>query len=147
MNDQDPQENKVPEVTSSHAFAQAMKTRCLMAICIAVVAYSAFPELHREEPGRLSFFDLVFSFFITIATYVWFRFDAFQRAYRPSLLLKISIVLLLFVALLYYLFRSRPKEERLQAIINLLIFILMLFGLSLLGLFVGNLMDKVVEIM
>lgn len=63
----------------------------------------------------------------------WYWLDSQRRSYRRSPLLSIAIVAVSFVAVPYYLVRSRAKGERLKAIGRLFGFVALLIVAMLAG--------------
>jgi hypothetical protein len=57
---------------------------------------------------------LAFSFLI----FTWYRRDSDERQYRRSRWLNIGIILLTPVAVPYYLLRSRPRGQKLRALLK-----------------------------
>ena len=55
-----------------------------------------------------------------ILIYFWFSQDVIQRAYRPSLLLRVGVLLLSVFALPYYFFRARGAAGGAMAIMLML---------------------------
>ncbi len=84
------------------------------------------------EPEWLAVVTTVLS---TLLIFWWYWSDSTGRAYRRSLLLNVAVVALTFVAIPYYLARSRVTGERFPAFARLLGFV----ALTLLALFAGGL--------
>lgn len=57
---------------------------------------------------------------VSVLIFWWYWTDSTLRSYRRSPLLNVAVVSLAFLAIPYYLVRSRPRGERLKAILRLL---------------------------
>ncbi len=68
-------------------------------------------------------------------TFAWYRLDSDSRAFKRTPLLSIAVVGFGFVALPYYLFRTRGLR---QGAIATIIFIIVMIGYSAMG-YVGQL--------
>lgn len=67
-------------------------------------------------PGYRSLGAILAALLLSIATFVWFRADSFQRSYRRSTSLDIAFVGLTLFVLPYYLIRSRGLKTGIMAI-------------------------------
>jgi hypothetical protein len=63
----------------------------------------------------------------------WYWADSTSRSYRRSPLLNVAVIAVAFVAVPYYLVRSRPRGQRLRAVAGLLGFVAMLVVALLIG--------------
>lgn len=55
---------------------------------------------------------------VTLAIYLWFRADSNERNYRRTASLGGAIILVSFVAVPYYLYRSRPAGAKGKALLR-----------------------------
>jgi hypothetical protein len=69
-----------------------------------------------KVPGYGSIGAVAGVLLLSIATFIWFRADSFQRAFRRSPTLDVAFVGLTVLALPYYLIRSRGLKAGLMAI-------------------------------
>jgi hypothetical protein len=67
-------------------------------------------------PGYDSIGGVAGALLLSIATFIWFRADSFQRSFRRSTALDIAFVGLTALVLPYYLFKSRGLKAGLKAI-------------------------------
>jgi hypothetical protein len=85
---------------------------------------SAYLEAHgiREPPWSVLSTSMGFSLLV----FWWYWADSTSRSYRRSPLLSVAVVAVAFVAVPYYLFRSRQKGQRLRAVASMLGFVALL---------------------
>ena len=77
--------------------------------------------------------DLIWAFAFGGASFAWYYFDALQVRFKRSKLLDVLVIALAFLAIPYYLFRSRPKGKRLRAVGLCLGFIVILIVATVVG--------------
>jgi hypothetical protein len=75
-------------------------------------------------------------------TFAWYWSDSEARRYKRSPFLSIAVAALGFIAVPYYLFRSRHKGERLMAIGRFLGFGLLLMAVIIAGSYSGFLLGS-----
>ncbi len=94
---------------------------------------STYLEAHgiREPNWSVVSTSIAFSLLI----FWWYWADSTLRSYRRSPLLNVAVIAVAFVAVPYYLLRSRPRGQRLWAVAGMLGFI----GLLIVALFIGAL--------
>ncbi len=94
---------------------------------------STYLETHgmREPQWSVITTSLAFSLLI----FWWYWTDSTLRAYRRSPLLNVAVIAVAFVAIPYYLIRSRPRGQRLRAVASMLGFV----ALLVVALFIGAL--------
>jgi hypothetical protein len=94
---------------------------------------SAYLEAHgiREPQWSVIGTSIAFSMLV----FWWYWSDSESRSFRRSPLLNVAVVAVGFVAIPYYLLRSRAKGQRVRAIVSMLGF----FVLLVVALFVGAL--------
>lgn len=63
----------------------------------------------------------------------WYRTDSTLRSYRRSPLLNVAVVAVGFLAVPYYLLRSRERGQRLRSFMKMLGFIVLMIGAMLVG--------------
>jgi hypothetical protein len=99
-------------------------------------ADSYFLKHHLKGPDALAalFFALILAL-----TYVWYYYDSIERSYARSRGLNLGIILLAVVAIPYYVARSRPRGQRLKAILRLIGFALCYLICAVLGLLLAGL--------
>jgi len=103
----------------------------LAALAVAIGAFSAVADARQtdEPPAWTLLYNLAFG----ALTFAWVHFDSLGRPYRPSLLLKLGVVLLAAVALPWYLVRSRAGRARWAALARLAGFFVLLVIAATLG--------------
>ena len=84
---------------------------------------SAYFDAHgiREPNWSVVSTSIAFSLLV----FWWYWADSTSRSYRRSPLLNVVVVALGFVAIPYYLLRSRPSGQRLKAIASMLGFLVL----------------------
>lgn len=78
----------------------------------AVMRYLQY--LHNENGVQILLLNA--RWFVLILTYFWFVCDRSLRNYTGSALLMLTVIILPFIGIPYYLFRSRPIGHRLIAL-------------------------------
>jgi hypothetical protein len=108
-----------------------MDPRTPLYACFAILAlggaFSGYYIASDSGPPRLIEFTMMVTSSVLI--YVWYYLDAAQRRYRRTLLLGGGVIMLPFVAVPYYLARSRARGERFKAVLKF-------FGLGVLSIVV-----------
>jgi hypothetical protein len=94
---------------------------------------SAYFEAHGIREPQWSVVGTTMAF--SALVFWWYWTDSTSRLYRRSALLNVAVVGVGFIAIPYYLLRSRPRGQRTKAIVGMLGF----FVLLVLALFVGAL--------
>jgi Flp pilus assembly protein TadB len=89
----------------------------LLALAAAIGTSSAIADARETVEPPL--WTLAYNLGFGALTFAWVHFDGRRRGYRPSLLLKLGVVLLAIVALPWYLLRSRRGGERWLALARL----------------------------
>ena len=102
---------------------------CLFATIVLYAAFIGYYGAHDRDPPKI--IDLAGSLGVLVLTYVWYYFDAAERAYQRTAPLGAAIILVSIVAVPYYLLRSRPKGMRAKALLRLL-------GFGLAALVIGS---------
>ncbi|MCU0951138.1 MAG: hypothetical protein MUC68_08735 [Burkholderiaceae bacterium] len=88
-----------------HRLAARRVLWALLALAAAIGVSAAVADARRtDEPALLT---LAYNIGFGALTFAWVHFDSLRQGYRPSLLLKVGVVLLAVVALPWYLLRSR----------------------------------------
>ena len=67
-------------------------------------------------PGYGSIGAIAGTLLLSIATFIWFRADSFQRSFRRSVTLDIAFVGITIIVLPYYLIKSRGLKAGIMAI-------------------------------
>ena len=67
-------------------------------------------------PGYDSIGAIAGALLLSIATFMWFRADSFQRSFRRSATLNVAFVALTMLVLPYYLIKSRGLKAGMMAI-------------------------------
>jgi hypothetical protein len=102
-----------------------------------VVVAAAFAFIHGVHIARGTtqpeYLQVISSVLFGALTFLWFWIDSEARSFKRSLLLNVAIVGLAFVAVPYYLIRSRGEGERLIAIAKLIFFVVTLFIAIMIG--------------
>jgi peptidoglycan/LPS O-acetylase OafA/YrhL len=103
----------------------------LAALAFAIGASSAAADARQvdEPPAWTLLYNLGFG----ALTFAWVHFDSIGRRYRPSLLLKLGVLLLAVLALPWYLLRSRQGGARWLALARLAGFFVLLVAAASLG--------------
>lgn len=85
---------------------------------LALAALSGAVEgyAYSHDGTAPKLFDFGISVAVMILSYLWYRRDAISRQYRGSVLLGGTVILVNFVGIPYYLFRSRPRGARVKSI-------------------------------
>jgi hypothetical protein len=85
---------------------------------------SAYLEAHRihEPPWSVAGTSIGFSLLI----FWWYWADSTLRSYRRSPLLNVAVVALAFLAIPYYLLRSRQQGQRVVAVVKMLGFVVLI---------------------
>ncbi|GAA0743428.1 hypothetical protein LRH25_06280 [Ideonella azotifigens] len=100
--------------------------RALILFFIAVVVYGAlggyFASVNAPLPKPL---ELLFTIGLAVLVYVWYYLDAAERRYKRSVLLGGAVIVLSVVAVPYYLVRSRPKGQRIKALLGFVGFLVL----------------------
>ena len=94
---------------------------------------SAYLEAHGMREPNWSVVGASVGFSVLI--FWWYWVDSTLRSYRRSPLLNVAIVAAAFVAIPYYLLRSRQKGQRVVAVVRMLGFV----ALLVVALFIGAL--------
>lgn len=77
------------------------------------------------------------AFFLSVATFVWFRTDSYQRSFHRSAALDVAFVGLTLIVLPYYLIKSRGLRSGLKAMAaGFSIYVLNIFATAIGALFV-----------
>lgn len=92
---------------------------------------SAYLEAHRIREPTWSVVST--SIACSLLVFWWYWTDSALRSYRRSPLLNVAVVAFGFVAVPYYLLRSRPRGQRLKAMVCLLGFFVLLVAALFIG--------------
>jgi len=99
-----------------------MKSKTPLYAYFAILAtcgvIAGFFVASNVNPPRLIEFAMMVS--TTVLLYVWYYLDATERRYRRTVLLGGGVIMLPFIAVPYYLARSRAPGTRLKAILKFL---------------------------
>lgn len=88
-------------------------------------------------PGFDSMGAIAGALFLSIATFVWFRTDSYQRSFRRTATLDVAFVGLTLIVLPYYLIKSRGLRSGLKATAaGFSIYVLNIFATAIGALFV-----------
>jgi len=113
--------------------------RTLIAILLGITtvggvdAYLAGNKI--PEPG---WWFISSTIVLNILVFSWYHFDSNARYFRRSMWLNVAVVGVAFIAIPYYIFRSREKGMRAKALFKLFGFSLLCLGFSALGSFLGG---------
>lgn len=88
---------------------------------------------YDRDPPRV--IELLFIASTVVLLYLWYYFDAEEHHFKRTSLLGGCIVLFSIITVPYYLVRSRPRGQRLRALVKFFGLLL----LSVLAVFVGGL--------
>jgi hypothetical protein len=92
-------------------------THALIALVAVMAALSSVLSfLDTKGIAEPRWLQVGSTFVFSALTFAWFWLDSEFRSYKRSPFLSISVVALGFIAVPYYLIRSRPKGERGRAI-------------------------------
>jgi peptidoglycan/LPS O-acetylase OafA/YrhL len=75
---------------------------------------------------------------VSFLAFLWYRSDSDERNYKRSSLLNICIIFLVMFAMPYYLLRSRPRGEKLRALLRCLGFAALMVLSTALGSVLGG---------
>jgi hypothetical protein len=86
-----------------------MRNPKVIVLLLLVIAALADGVAHQLTSPReiLGPSDIAFMFVATFLTFLWYRFDSDQIAYRRTPWLNVSVIAISLLALPYYFFRSR----------------------------------------
>ena len=105
----------------------------LLVYIAALSAMASYLEvMHIAEP---QWSVILTSLLASSLIFWWYWTDSTLRAYRRSPLLNVAVIAVAFVAIPYYLIRSRPSGQRLRAVASMLGFV----ALLVVALFIGAL--------
>lgn len=97
-------------------------------------------DAHAMAPGtRASLLPLASALALSYLSFCWYRLDSEARGYRRSRWLNSGVVALTLVAIPYYLARSRPRGQKLRALLRLIGFFLLQCLAAFVGALVGTL--------
>lgn len=75
---------------------------------------------------------------ISFLGFLWYRIDSDERDYRRSAGLNIAMIFLAYVAMPYYLLRSRPRGQKLRALAKCLGFAVLMVLFAALGMLLSG---------
>jgi phosphatidylglycerophosphate synthase len=79
---------------------------------------------------------------VSFLSFLWYRIDSDERNYTRSRWLNIAMIVLAIVAMPYYLLRSRPKGQRMRALLKCLGFaVLMVVSTAVGAVLSGNALE------
>jgi hypothetical protein len=109
-----------------------MKTRqALIALLVGFFVAGAgdayFAATHVREPG---WWVISSTIALSLMIFAWYYFDSELHAFKRSKWLNIAVVGFAFFAIPYYVFRSREKGLRARALLKLVGFAALCFGLQ-----------------
>lgn len=96
----------------------------LLALAVTIGVSSAVSDARQTDEPPL--WTLAYNLGFNALTFTWLYFDSLGRGYRPSLLLKVGVLLLAAVAVPWYLLRSRTGSARWIALARLAGFFVLL---------------------
>lgn len=112
---------------------QSLLSLLLLAALLGAIS-GRYVTLHRPEPVVLAgVFELVSSFVL----FNWYYSDSNARDYLRSRWLNVAVILLGWLAIPYYLVRSRPRGKKLRALVKCLGFAVLSGAVAMLGIGVG----------
>jgi CDP-diglyceride synthetase len=76
---------------------------------------------------------IVTMLFSSLLVFWWYWADSTSRSFRRSPLLNVAVVAVAFIAVPYYLLRSREKGQRLKAISRMFGFLLLIVAAVMVG--------------
>ncbi len=79
----------------------------LLALCVVSIATGVLAVILKGYPSIRPFYVCSYYGLNLLFIFMWFRYDTIARQYQTSMLLRIGIIVLPFVALPVYFFRSR----------------------------------------
>ena len=93
--------------------------RCIAMFFASLATYGGvagyFIRANTNSPGIV---DLLFALIFAVVLYLWYYFDAKERTYKRTTILGGAIIMLPFIAIPYYLFKSRPHGVRVGSILR-----------------------------
>ena len=92
---------------------------------------SAYLDSHGIREPNWSVVSTSIGF--SLLVFWWYWVDSTLRSYRRSPLLNVAVVAVSFVAIPYYLLRSRQKGQRLMAVVRMSCFVALLVAALVLG--------------
>lgn len=109
---------------SAHATHARRALWALVGLALTIGASSAAVDARQVEEPPV--WTLLYNLGFGALTFAWVHFDSLRRDYRPSLLLRVGVVLLAAVALPWYLVRSRRGRQRWLSLLRLAAFFVVL---------------------
>jgi hypothetical protein len=103
----------------------------LLGLAFAIGASTAVAD--ARQTGEPPVWTLLYNLGFGALTYAWVHFDSLRQGHRPSLLLRLGVVLLAAVALPWYLIRSRRGSARWIALVRLAGFFALLVVVATVG--------------
>lgn len=99
----------------------------LVCFFVAGVGDAYFAATHVREPG---WWVISSTIALSLMIFAWYYFDSKLHQFKRSKWLNIAVVGLAFLAVPYYVFRSREKGHRAKALLKLLGFAALCFSLQ-----------------
>jgi peptidoglycan/LPS O-acetylase OafA/YrhL len=112
-----------------------MTQRHVLFLLLGLSAAASVLDVLVTDAGLLApGWTLLCPILFSVLVFLWYRLDSNARGYRRTPLLNVGVIGLAFVAMPYYLVRSRPSGERGRALLRLAGFVLlMLLSATLCG--------------
>jgi cell division protein FtsW (lipid II flippase) len=115
----------------AHAAHARRALWALVGLALTIGASTAAVDARQVEEPPV--WTLIYNLGFGALTFAWVHFDSLRRDYRPSLLLRLGVVLLAVVALPWYLIRSRRGAQRWLSLVRLAGFFVVLVGAASFG--------------
>lgn len=112
---------------------QSLLSLLLLSALLGAIS-GRYVTLNRSEPALLAAaFELASSFIL----FNWYYSDSNARDYLRSRWLNVAVILLGWLAIPYYLVRSRPRGKKVRALVKCLGFAVLSGVVAMLGIGVG----------
>ncbi len=115
----------------THAANARRALWALVGLALTIGASTAAVDARQVDEPPV--WTLIYNLGFGALTFAWVHFDGLRRHYRPSLLLRLGVVLLAVVALPWYLVRSRRGAQRWLSLLRLAGFFALLVGAASIG--------------
>jgi len=106
---------------------------------LLLVALEGIVEPASRAQSHLLAFSIALALCSNFFCFAWYRHDRDERNYPRSLLLNMGIIAVVYIAMPYYLVRSRPRGQKLRALLRLAGFVLLMILSAVLGLVISKL--------
>jgi divalent metal cation (Fe/Co/Zn/Cd) transporter len=102
------------------------KKRILIALLLLMALNGALDATYAGEAQAQGGWGLAVALCISFLTFAWYVYDRDERHYPRSVWLNIGMLVATMFALPYYLVRSRPRGQKLMALVKCAGFALLL---------------------